>query len=262
MPGHVIYYVALVCGACMGWYALVALARRGRLVALHARLDPYVSTINVWLRQAPATSVYLAIITVTSVLQQNTAGGHVASAIAANSTNIRGMVEGPVRVLFGSAFLVADLSMGYLLYVLAFVLVTARLEHRVGPARVIVIATASHVLATLVADGFIWAGIRAGWLPATTLVASDVGVSYVLLGTMAGYLLLARSGGRTALAVLLLAILVGAPAVAGPSVWDIGHAAAAATGLTITAVTLRTGNLRPPLSLRSLIRAPARPLQP
>jgi hypothetical protein len=262
VPGHVIYYVALLAVTSVAWFVLVGLARRGHAVVLRERLDPAVAAIRQWLHRAPATGVYLAIVTVTSVLQQTTAQKDVQTAVAANSTNIRGMIEGPGRVLFGSAFLVAELSTGYLLYVLGFMVVTARLEHRIGSARTIVVASCSHVLATLVTVAVIWVGIRSGWLPADTSVASDVGVSYVLVGTMAGYLLLATARGRTLLLLGLSIALVAAPLVSGPSIWDLGHAAAAVTGVAVTAIAIRTGPLRPALRWRALLAEPARPLWP
>lgn len=261
VPGHVIYYVALLAAASVGWFVLVGLARRGHAVTLRERLDPAVAAIGEWLRRAPATGVYLAIITVTSVLQQTTAEKDVQTAVAANSTNIRGMIDGPGRVLFGSAFLVAELSVGYLIYVLGFVLVTARLEHRIGSARTLVVAVCSHVLATLATVAVIWVGIRSGWLPADTSVASDVGVSYVLVGTMAGYLLLATARGRMLLLLVLIIALAAAPVVTGPTIWDLGHAAAAVTGVAVTAVAIRTGPLQPAMSWRALLRRPARPLR-
>lgn len=220
------------------------------------------AAIREWLRRAPATGVYLAVITVTSVIQQTTAEKDVQTAVAANSTNIRGMVEGPGRFVFGSAFLVAELSMGYLLYVLGFVLVTARLEHRIGSARTIVVPVSSHVLGTLTTVAVIWVGIRSGWLPADTSVASDVGVFYVLVGTMAGYLLLAVTRDRLLLLLFLISALLAAPIVTGPTIWDLGHAAAAVTGVAATAIAIRIGGLRPPMSWRALLARPARPLWP
>jgi hypothetical protein len=262
VPGHVIYYVALVVAASVAWFVLVGLARRGHAVTLRERLDPAVAAVREWVRRAPATGVYLAIITVTSVLQQTTAEKDVQAAVAANSTNIRGIIEGPGRVLFGSAFLVAELSVGYLLYVLGFMAVTARLEHRIGSARTMVVAVSSHVLATLATVSTIWIGIRSAWLPADTSVASDIGVSYVLVGTMAGYLLLAATRGRLLLLLFLIIALVAAPAVNGPTVWDLGHIAAAVTGVAVTAIGIRTGPLHPALSWRDLMAHPARPLWP
>jgi Rhomboid-like protein len=262
VPGHVIYYVALVVAASLGWFVLVALARRGHAVGLRAQLDPFVAAIREWIGRAPATGVYVAVITVTSVLQQTAAADNVEAAVSANSTNIRGMIEGPGRVLFGSAFLVADLSVGFLFYVTGFLLVTARLEHRLGSARTIVVAACSHVLATLASVTAIWLGIRAGWLPSDTSVASDVGVSYVLVGTMAGYLMLASRRGRLLLVIVLLAALVAVPAVTGPSVWDLGHAAAAVVGVAAAAIAIRTGPLRPPMLWSALVRRPARRLTP
>ncbi len=262
VSGHVIYYVALLAAASVAWFVLVGLARQGHAVILRERLDPAVAAIREWLHRAPATGVYLAIITVTSVLQQTTAEKDVQTAVAANSTNIRGMIEGPGRVLFGSAFLVAELSVGYLIYVLGFVLVTARLEHRIGSPRTLVVAVSSHVLATFATVAVIWVGIRSGWLPADTSVASDVGVSYVLVGTMAGYLLLAATRGRILLLLVLISALVAAPIVTGPTIWDLGHAAAAMTGVAATAIAIRTGPLRPAMSWRALLTRPARPLWP
>ena len=262
VPGHVIYYVALLAATSVAWFVLVGLARWGHAVILRERLDPAVAAIGEWMHRAPATGVYLAIITVTSVLQQTTAEKDVETAVAANSTNIRGMIEGPGRVLFGSAFLVAELSVGYLLYVLGFLVVTARLEHRIGSARTIVVAVCSHVLATLATVAVIWVGIRSGWLPADTSVASDVGVSYVLVGTMAGYLLLAATRGRMLLLLGLIVALVAVPVVSGPTIWDLGHAAAAVTGVAVTAIAIRTGPLHPAMSWRALLSRPARPLWP
>lgn len=238
LPDSVIVLISIIAVLLVAWFALKALAQRGRLVGAYERLDPTVQAIRAWVLGAPATFTYMAVWTSTSVVQQGTPAAITRMTAALSSTNIRNLVDEPFRVLFTSAVLVADHAAGFMGYVLVYVLIVARLEHRVGSARWMVVATASHILGTLLTVGVEQAGLAAGLLPTSIVVAQDIGVSYVMVGTMGAYLWLVSPRWRWPYTITLGIGIIG-PLLVFRSIWDLGHLFAALVGLAAGRIAVR-----------------------
>lgn len=234
----------------LAWLALKALARRGHGVGLFQRLDPAVQALRAWVMAAPAVFTYTAVWTVTTVLQQGAPDQLTDLMARWQSTNIVGLAAEPLRVLFSSAFIVADNGFGFLGYVAVYVMIAARLEHRVGAARFLLVAAMSHVLASLlIVVVEAWA-IRAGLAPAKLKFTIDVGVSYVMVGAVGAYLWLV---GRKWLPWLSLGLAAGVvlPMLVTQTIWDLGHLLATLFGILGGWVVVQFP-LREPLAWRAL----------
>ena len=196
------------------------------------RFRPRVTALRVWVSAAPMTVGYVAIWSVTSVIQQGTPASIQDVVDRYNSTNLTLLAHNPVRVLFSSAFIVADQAWGFSGYVLVYLLVVAALERRLGWRRTLVVWLAAHVvgsLATAVTEAVL---IHYEVLPKTVSFASDVGVSYILVGSCGAYLWLASRTGRWLVGVGLLAG-VWLPLLISHTVWDLGHAYATLLGVGV-----------------------------
>ncbi|TXH44863.1 MAG: hypothetical protein E6Q90_02835 [Actinobacteria bacterium] len=248
----------------LAWYSLKGIARRadpagnGRAVRLFRWLDPRVQATRAWLASAPATFVYITTWTVTSLLVQGSPTALADMFAKSASTNIYGLLTQPLRVLFSSAFLVADNGLFLSGYIVVYVLISARLEQRIGTARWLLVALVAHVVGSIVTVVLESVLIAQDLLPKATALTTDVGVSYVMVGTCGGYLLFVSRRWRWWYYAALFAG-VGLPLIVVHDIWSFGHFNATVLGLITTAVVRRWG-VRPPLLWRQLV-ADARPRQ-
>ncbi|MCB9411656.1 MAG: hypothetical protein H6525_02215 [Actinobacteria bacterium] len=233
------------------WFLLKHRARRGgRALRAYGRLDPWVQALRSWLAAAPVTFVYVATWTVTTVIFQGTPTTLAGVLNRFNSTNIMGIVTEPVRVLFTSAFIVADYGFFFLGYVAVFLLVITRLEQRIGSARVVLVGTGAHVLGSLLIVALESVLIRAERLSPATVVTQDVGVSYVMVGCAGAYLFLVGKSLRWWYAVGLFVAVV-LPLLVLQTIWDLGHFLATVCGMGIF-LLLRRWGLRPAMKWRKV----------
>ena len=220
------------------------------LVGLYERVDPTVQAVRVWVGRAPAVFTYMAIWTTTSVVQQGQPAllADVSARLA--STNIHNLLEDPMRVLFISAFLVADYGFGYWLYVVVFSVVVARLEHRVGAARWLMAAVGAHVLGTLLTVVVEAKAIHLEAAGRTLVLTQDVGVSYVMVGSLGAYLWFVGRRWRWPYSAALAVGIIG-PLVVWHTIWDLGHFLATAVGIAAGWLASCWPS-REPLSFRAL----------
>ena len=257
-----VFHLVLAIGLlAVAWFFVKARADHdtGWARRVYLRLDPVVQAGTAWLRHSPATFVYMATWTATSIIVQG-APAPLANALdVSNSTNIVGIVTQPGRVLMASSLIVADNGFAFMSYVVVYVLITARLEQRIGSARVIIVAVASHVLGSLLTVAVETVLIHAEILPKDTVITADVGVSYVMVGTCAGYLLfISRKWRWWYIAALFVGLVL--PVLVIRDIWSLGHLLAATIGL-ITTIIVRRWGVRPDLPWRTLVQThPARPL--
>lgn len=249
MPSFALAYVFMALGVCLVWFWI----RRTPGSAAYRWAEPRVQATRMWVSHAPATFVYVAIWTATTILAQGqplTVSELVARYASTNLFNFSGE---PFRTLVASSFLVAENGLFYLVYLAAFVLISARLEHRIGAARWIAVAAASHVGGSLIILLLERIGLVKDLLPATIVVTEDIGISYVLSGVMCAYLWLVQH--RVLYAALLFAGLV-VPLGISPGLGSAGHFLAGGIGLATGRFVMRWP-LRPRLVWRDLVATPA-----
>lgn len=264
-PNTVLFGVVALGLLALLWFAVKHLAAKsvgdadaavgdpGRALRLYRRADPWVQALRTWLAAAPVTFVYLATWSATTIIFQGTPETLSSALNRFNSTNIMGLVTEPVRVLVSSAFIVADYGAFFYGYVAVYVLITARLEQRIGSARIIAVGVASHVLASLMIVGLERIGIYLELLKKSTVVTQDVGVSYVMVGTCGAYLLFVSARWRWWFAAGLAGGVV-LPLIASHTIWDLGHFLATSIGL-LTGLVVRRWGVRPRMTWRAVAAA-------
>ncbi|MEI8082659.1 MAG: rhomboid family intramembrane serine protease [Actinomycetes bacterium] len=254
-------YAVLPAFAALGWFAVRGLARRDVPWArrLHDRLDPRVQAIRTWLFAAPATSVYTATWVATTIIVVGSSPMLVDALTVENSTNIVEMFTSPVRASAVSALLVADQGLGLAFYVVVFALIVARLEQRIGTPRTLVIWLAAHVGASLITVAIEIVQIKMHDAPLKLALTSDVGVSYVMVGSLGAYLFLVGPRWRWWY-VAALAIGVLGPLLVVHEIDEIGHFLATTIGAATGWALIKVGGLRPQLLWKQLAAAPPRAL--
>ncbi len=253
IPNTVLWMCLAAGTLALLWLLVKHLARRDKRIGLriYDLLDPQVQALRIWIANAPVTFVYIACWTITSVIVQGTPQGLAGIMTRFSSTNIFALFQEPLHVLFTSAFLVADYGYAYWLYVLVYALITARLEQRIGSARVILVGAGAHVLGSLAIVALETLAISMEWMPKTTVITQDVGVSYVMVGTCGAYLLFVSSTWkwwyRAAIAVGILG-----PLLVSETIWDLGHFLATTFGFLLGLWVKRYG-VRAAVTWRSLV---------
>jgi len=243
------------------WFANRGLARRGvgRSRRIYDRFDSRVQALRTWLFAAPATSVYTAIWIATTIIIVGSSPKLVDALTIENSTNIVEIISAPLRSLAVSGFLVADQGFGLAFYLLVFVMIVARLEQRIGTPRTLVIWVAAHGGASLITVAIEAVLIKLHDAPLKLALTSDVGVSYVMVGSMGAYLFLVGPRWRWwYVAALALGIL--APLLVVHEIDEVGHFLATAIGAVTGWSLMRVGGLRPQLLWKQLAAASPREL--
>ena len=156
-----------------------------------------------WARGAPATFAYLFVLLVTTLVVNVVDPPAAHRLLLEQSTNLDRLGHDPVYVLFASAFW---LEQSWLLaaWFVAFTVVVAPLERRLGSARVVGAFAAGHVGGSLLAALAIWVAIRSDVFERQVAYVQDVGASYGFLALAAVYVSLLRGRLRLAAAGVLL----------------------------------------------------------
>ncbi|MGC0414585.1 rhomboid-like protein [Embleya sp. AB8] len=242
--------VVLGLGLVVAWYLLRGLARRWawarRLVKW---LSPWTARLHVWVLSAPITYTYIAIFTASTVVQRTTPPRLIDLLTKLNSTNLFRLGRQPVEALLTSAFWVADHGSGLATYVFVFGTVVAWAERRYGSPRMLLIGASAHVFGSLITAAVEKGAIRAGRLPHKIAYATDVGVSYVEVGSCAAAVLI-MAGWFRLIGVAVMFVTVGLPVIMDHSIWDFGHLIATLCGLTAALLVRLAGPLRKPPPLR------------
>lgn len=253
-PNWALGWIMLAAALALVWFLLkhrAAVADHARSTRLYRRLDPWVQAMRAWFALAPVTFIYIATWTVTTVIFQGTPESLAGVVNRFNSTNIVGLLHEPVRVLFTSAFIVADFGFFFIGYVIVYVLITARLEQRIGSARVVVVGAGAHVLGSLLTVATEVLGMNLGLVARSVVVTQDVGVSYVMVGTCGAYLFLVGPPWRRWF-VAAMAVGVLLPLVVQHTIWNLGHFLATCAGVGLYLVVRRWG-LRDRVTWRGLV---------
>ncbi|MFF9477439.1 rhomboid-like protein [Streptomyces sp. NPDC014733] len=136
-------------------------------------------------RTTPFTFWYALLLVATSLFAAYADPARVAELLRGSSTDAAHLAATPVRVLVASALWIdGGLLSGF---ALAFVVVPAALERRVGAARTLAVFLGGHVLATLATELPVGAAVATGALPPGAAHRLDYGISYGVM-TCAGAL--------------------------------------------------------------------------
>lgn len=258
---YALLYVGIGVAVVVLWLIIRAFAGRDHrwATSLYDRLAPQAYALRVWLSNAPITVIYCSCWVATTVLVQGSPNQLVEALTRYNSTNILSVVAAPIRSLFVSALLVADDGTGLLVFLFLYAFIVARLEHRLGGPRTVFVWVSAHAGASIIIVLIEVLGIKIGQFTDSIAVTADIGVSYVLVGSLGAYGLLVSQRWRwwywAGLAVIVLV-----PLIVLHTIWDLGHFLATVLGTLAGWIALKIGPLRPQIRWRELTSQELEPL--
>lgn len=186
------------------------------------------------MQAAPATFIYLAILSVTTWVLVGTDSKLARALLQDQSTNLHHLTQDPVRVLTRSAFWLNSYAL--LFWAVLFLLVLAPAEHWLGTARWLVVFVSGHVGATLLTAAGIWLAIHSGLASHRLENAVDVGVSYGFAAVAAVFTFRLERWWNVLWAGALIATAALGVVVDG-SFTAYGHAAAILIGFALYPIT-------------------------
>ena len=204
-----------------------------------------------YLRRAPATFVWLIILTVTTYLISRVEPEFRDRFLRQRSTNLHELSTNPIRVLISSALWIdgGGLWIYYLLYNVFHVPV----ERMLGTARWFAVVVASHVGATYLSEGAVYWEVRHGYLPHSAIFTLDVGVSYALAGVEAVLAYLIATPWSYVYAGLLI-LYYGFHLIVGNTFTDLGHFSALMIGFACFPLTRHYTDRWDPVATWSALR--------
>jgi hypothetical protein len=207
-----------------------------------------------YVRSAPVTYGYLAILLVTTCVLASTSGQVANRLLLQQSTNLHQLAHDPVRVLISSAFWLSS-SSGLVVCALLFTLVLAPVERRIGSWRTSALFGLGHIGATLLTAAGLWIALHFDAAERSVVNAQDVGPSYGLFAVAGAMIWLVRADLRRPYAAALVAYVSLMAALSG-SFTDYGHLIALALGIACYHLITHAPN-RTPYPIGS--RPPGRP---
>jgi hypothetical protein len=209
--------------------------RAGRLAAAVRRWSA-----RAWgyVRAAPGTYLWLAVLFVTTVLVRRMSPEFESEFLRQRSTNIHQLSTDPMRVLISSAFWIDGGS--WPSYAVLYTVFHAQAERWLGTLRWLTVAAAAHVLATFASEGVLLWAIRQGLAPQSAVDTLDVGVSYALAGVVAVLTYRIAAPWRYGYVAAVL-VFYGIPVVTGRTFTDLGHFASVLIGLACFPLTRHRG---------------------
>jgi hypothetical protein len=137
-----------------------------------------------YVRSAPGTYVYLAILFITSWILQTSSSRIADALLLERSTNLHHLAQDPLRVLFSSAFWVGSLGV-WIGWVALFTIFVSPVERWIGTGRTALVFFIGHVGATLVTAAGLWVALRSDLVESSVANARDVGASYGFVAVVA-----------------------------------------------------------------------------
>ncbi|MCX4881744.1 MULTISPECIES: rhomboid-like protein [unclassified Streptomyces] len=185
---------------------------------------------KVWayVRSAPGTYVWLAILFVTTVALHHMSPEFEQEFLRQRSTNIHELSNDPKRVLVQSAMWIDGGD--WFPYVFLYTVFHAQAERWLGTLRWLMVCVAAHVLATLISEGALLKAVRDGLVPHSAVNSLDIGVSYALAGVVAVLTYRISAPWRYLYLAGVLAVY-GVPFVSSPTFTDFGHLLSVLIGL-------------------------------
>ncbi|WP_030370866.1 rhomboid-like protein [Streptomyces rimosus] len=200
-------------------------------------LRPAAPARAVWsyVRKAPGTFIWLAILFVTSVIMHHLAPDTLDQVLQHRSTNINNLLHSPGRVLLTSALWLAGGN--WLYYFVLYNVFHVPAERWLGTRRWLAVMGVTHVGATYLSEGILALAIHTGAAPHSAVDTLDVGVSYALAGIIA--VLTYRLPWHPLRYVYAAGVLVfyAIPLFDNLTFTDIGHLSAALLGLACYPIT-------------------------
>jgi hypothetical protein len=209
------------------------------------------ATVWHYIRRAPATFIWLVILTVTTYLISRINPAFRDHFLRQRSTNLHELGRNPIRVLVSSAMWID--GGGLWIYYVLYNVFHVPAERMLGTGRWFAVVVAAHVGATYLSEGAVYWEIRHGYLPYQAIYTLDVGVSYALAGVQAVLAYLIAKPWCYLYACALLGYY-GYRLVAGNTFTDLGHFSAVLIGFACYPLTLITDYRWDPIAVYRSVR--------
>ncbi|WP_435643484.1 rhomboid-like protein [Streptomyces sp. H49] len=196
-----------------------------------------------YVRGAPGTYVWLAVLFLTTVAVHHMSPGFEQHFLRRRSTNIHELSRTPLRVLVSSAMWIDGGR--WLPYAVLYTVFHAPAERWLGTARWLVVCASAHVLASLVSEGLLLKAIKDGIAPHSAVDTLDIGVSYALAGVVAVLTYRIAPPWRYGYLAVVLAVFT-LPLAGSPTFTDVGHFLAMLIGLACYPLTKGRAEARNP----------------
>lgn len=178
-------------------------------------------------RATPFTFWYLALLLVSTIMLRLVSTRTADALLRWSSTSAVNLHRHPIGSLIASALWVDGRWWPYLI---AFSVVLAPVERRIGSLRTILVFLSGHVIATLVTELPVGWQVRHNLLPRAMARLTDIGVSYGFATGLGVFVLMLPTKARWVVGVLAELVVLGAVA-ADVTVTSVGHACALQIGL-------------------------------
>src|SRR5271165_6565031 len=136
-----------------------------------------------FVRRAPLTYLWLTVLLITTIIQRTASRRYLHFLLVHDSTNIRHLATDPLDALFSSLLWIDGRY--WTPYLLLFTLFLAPAEHWLGQMRWLTVGLTAHVGATYISEGWLYLAIQSHHAPERLVHATDIGVSYFLVGVIA-----------------------------------------------------------------------------
>ncbi|MEV5646663.1 rhomboid-like protein [Nocardia sp. NPDC052254] len=207
-------------------------------------------TVGRYVRSAPGTYIWLAILLVSTVVVRHLSPQDAQILLGNRSTNLHHLREDPFRVLVTSAFWLA--GGGWLGYAVTYSIFHAQAERWLGTLRWLIVLVIAHVGATYISEGVLYWAIRHGYAPPSAVNTLDYGVSYALAGVVAVLVYRIASPWRYLYLVGVI-VFYAIPVFSNRTFTDIGHFSAMTLGFACYPLTRgRPGPWDPVAALRAI----------
>lgn len=152
-------------------------------VSARARLRELWLAVWHYITSAPLTFIWLLLLTTTTLVGHFwLTGRHLRMVLLLHSTNIHALATDPLGVLVSSLWWINVNNLES--YPLLFTLFLAPAERWLGQLRWLSVGLSAHVLATYFSEGLLYVAIELRDASERYVRASDIGVSYFLVGVM------------------------------------------------------------------------------
>jgi len=212
-------------------------------------VDPVRSRWQTWrpltigyVRSAPATYVYLAVLFLTSWILQTSSSRVADALLLERSTNLHHLAHDPLRVLLSSAFWVGSLR-DWLVWVVLLSVFVAPVERWIGTTRTVLVFVIGHIGATLITAAGLWVALHADMVESSVTNARDVGASYGF-AAVAAVLAYRLSGRRRLIYAGALIAFVGTILALNHNFTYWGHLVALAIGFACYPLVRSRGGVR------------------
>ncbi|NDK89978.1 hypothetical protein GYA93_10350 [Gordonia desulfuricans] len=187
-----------------------------------------------YVRSAPFTFAWLAVLFVTTAIQRSLTPVELDEVLGQRSTNIANLTHDPFRVLVTSLFWIDGEV--WLPYLVLFCLFHVPAERWLGPVRWFVVGFSAHVIATYLSQGALEYAIRQGATSPSMVDVRDIGVSY-FLAAIGGVLTYHIARPWRWLYLAGVVVVFGVPLLTHVTFTGIGHALSALIGLAWYPIT-------------------------